>query len=467
MGWATMAASASSPLDSGPALRQYVRALALPAVGEQLLNTAVGLADVYMVGNLSQQAAAQLGYSSAVALTSTGLGNQMSWVLNILFMSVAIGSTALIARTTGAGNLADRQQYLRQSMIIGLVIGLLATLLVWFLGYFFLLAIGAAPDVLIIGETYMRIIALTLIPTALLFVGMACFRGAGDTRTPLYVMLGVNGINILITWLLVDGQFGLPPMGVNGAAIGTMIARGGGGCVIIALLLYGRSGLQLLPDLRPDFSIIRRILHIGLPTAGEQAVFHGALLLFTGLITGLGTVAYAAHFAVINIESLSFLPGLGYAAAAGALVGQALGAQSPQRARALAYEAVWQGGTMMVITGLVMFFFPGPLIAIFTNDPAVIAAGTAPLQAAGLVQFALALSFILNGALRGAGDTRWPMYNRIIGTWCFRLPLALLFVHSLGMGLNGIWLAMCTDFTLQASLSLWRFESGRWQHIEV
>ncbi len=454
-----------SPLDIS--VRRRVLTLALPAVGEQLLNTAVGLTDVYLVGNLSRQAVATLGYGSAVAQASVGLGNQMVWLVTVLFIAFAIGSTALIARAGGAQDKEEMQRVLQQSMLVALIIGLLTMLFVLGMAPPFLRLLDAPDPVLPHSLHYLQIIAPSLIPAALLFVGNACLRGVGDTRTPLYVMLGANGVNVFVSWLLVNGNLGLPTLGVGGAALGTAIGRGGGGLVVAVLLLRGRSGLRLTFDLRMHTPMIRRILKIGLPSAGEMLIFHGALLIFTRLVNSLGTVAYAAHSVTISIESLSFLPGMGYAAAAATLVGQGLGARSPRSAGDCAYESLWQGGLMMTLAGLVMVCFPEQLLALFNNDPAVVAAGVAPLRAAGLVQPALAASFILSGGLRGAGDTRWPLYVRLISTWGIRLPLALLLVGLLDYGLQGIWLAMCVDFTVQGLLSLWRFGSNRWQTIKV
>jgi putative MATE family efflux protein len=463
-----------------------VAKLALPSVGEQVLNTAVGLADVFLVGHLSLQAASQLGYSSATALAATGLANNFVWLMTVLFIALAIGSTALIARATGAGDVVQQQGILRQSMLLGLAIGLLATLLSWVTARPFLLLINAPPDVLPLGEQFIHTVAWSFVPASLLFIGTACLRGVGDTRTPLYVMLGVNGINILISWLLINGNMGAPILGVEGAAIGSAVARGSGGLLLVWLLWRGISGLKLAGSTerdagaereagveassRPtlvDPETLRRIVRIGLPSAGEQLVFQSALLIFVGFVTGLGTVAYAAHNVTITIESLSFLPGLGYAAASSALVGQALGAKAPQQAEAYAYESLWQGGLMMSLLGLLMVCFPQQIVALFVNDPAVVEMAAQPLRAAGLIQPALAVSFILLGALRGAGDTKWPLYSRIITTWGLRLPLTLLLVGQLNLGLAGIWLAMCADFTAQALLALWRFSQNRWKRIKL
>ncbi|NJL34782.1 MAG: MATE family efflux transporter [Chloroflexaceae bacterium] len=314
---------------------------------------------------------------------------------------------------------------------------------------------------------YLLVVSTTIIPTSLLLVGIACLRGVGDTRTPLYVMLGTNVVNILLTWLLVSGNMGLPALGVVGAAIGTAIARGGGGLLILWLLLRGRSGLKLTNPFQVDTAILRRLTNIGATKRGRNVCVHAALLVFVGFINSLGTVAYAAHTAIINIESISFLPGFGYAFAASTLVGIGLGAQSPAKAEAYSHEAMRQGMVMMTLIGLTMIFFPEALLSLFVDDPAVIATGADSLRAAGMIQPVLAVGFILNGALRGAGDTKWPLISRLITAWGIRLPLAWLLVVELGMGLNGIWLTMCIDFTVQALLAMWRFASGRWKTIEV
>lgn len=447
--------------------RRRVFTLALPAVGEQLLNTLVGLADVYLVGNMSAAASAALGYSSATALTAAGLGNQFTWIVMVLFMAVGIGATALAARAVGARDRDQLGRIVRQTMLLAALAGAIATVLGLLLAEPFLALIDAPAETRAIGAAYIHTNALGFVPAALLLAGTALLRGSGDTRTPLVVMLGVNAVNIAVSWLLINGQFGLPILGVQGAAIGAALARSLGGLTLLALLLRGHSGLRLRLDPRPDSETAARLLRVGLPTAGEQFVFQAALLIFVRFVTDLGTAAYAAHNLTITIESLSFLPGMGYAAATSALVGQALGARKPRDAENYAYEALLQGGLMMTLLGATMVAFPAQLVGLFIDDPAVVATATPILRAAGLVQPALAVSFITLGALRGAGDTRWPLFSRLVTTWLVRLPLTFFAVGWLGMGLNGVWLAMCADFTLQAILALLRFSNGKWQRIEV
>lgn len=461
------AASVERAAPATPSARRRVMALALPAVGEQLLNTMVGLADVYLVGNLSAAAAERLGYGSATAIAAAGLGNQFIWLMMVVFMAMGVGATALVARAVGARDEEAARRVVRQAFLLAALMGAAVTVLALFVAEPFLALIGAPPETVEPSLAYIRINAAAFLPAVLLMVGTACLRGAGDTRTPLLLMLAINVTNVGVALLLVNGAMGLPALGVLGAALGAALGRGLGGIAVLALLLRGHAGLRLTLGGGSDWTTLRRLVNVGLPSAGEQMIFQGAMLIFVRFVNDLGTQAYAAHNIAITIESLSFLPGMGYAVATSALVGQALGARDPRAAEGYAYESLFQGALMMSLIGAAMVIFPRELVALFTSDPAVIDAAVAPLRAAGLVQPALAVSFTLLGAMRGAGDTRWPLLSRLLSTWGVRLPLTIIAVSWLGLGLPGVWLAMCSDFTVQAILALWRFSAGRWQQIEL
>ncbi len=445
--------------------RRRVLNLALPAVGEQVLNTLVGMVDVFLIGHLSLTAAAVVGYSSAQALAGAGLATQMVWIANVLFAAVGIGATALVARARGADDLPQAGLALRQSLLIGAAAGLLAMLLVP-LAPHLLAAMGATPDVLAISTHFFSISAIGFIPTAVLLVGMAALRGTGDTRTPLVLMLGVNVVNMVCSWFLINGNFGAPILGAVGGATGAVVGRTLGALALLFLLSRRRDAMRLTRDLLPNPTMLRRILHIGAPSAGEQLVFQGALLIFVSFITALGTASYAAHNLVVTIESLSFLPGMGYGAAASALVGQALGASRADEAEATANEALLQSAILMSALGLVMALIPHQLLSLFVTDQAVIEAGAGPLRIAGLFQPMFAVNMVLSGALRGAGDTKWPLYIKFISTWVVRLPLVLV-AAWLGAGLMGFWIAMGCDFFVQAMLTRWRFGRGVWKGTKV
>ena len=446
--------------------RTRVFKLAMPAVSEQILNTTVGLMDVLLVGRLPAAAAAVLGYSSATALAATGLANEMYWTTILLFMAIGTGCTALTARAKGAHDRDMGNEALRQGMIMAVISAVIMTIVVMY-GAQTMMSVYRADDVVTtLGAQVLTILGYSLIPTAIGMVGMAAMRGAGDTRTPLYIMIAVNVINVGLSYLLIGGSFGIPPMGVAGAAIGAAVARTVGMIMTLVVLLRGRAGLHLTRWLAPQLDMMRRVVRVGLPFAGEQAVFQGALMVFLGMVTQLGTAAYAAHNVVIRIESLSFLPGWGYGIAASALVGQALGAKRADEAQAATKEAFVQTSIIMIVLGGIMVLIPGFLLRLFIFDESVVQAGIVPLQIAGVFQIGMGANFVYSGALRGAGDTKWPLYTKIIATWGFRLPIAYAMLHF-GYGLNGVWIAMGLDFFIQALLAYVRFRQGSWRTMQV
>lgn len=446
-------------------LRRQVFKLALPAVGEQFLNLLVGLADVYLIGHISARAAAQLGYGAAQGLAGVGLANNVVWLVTTLFMAGAVGGTALIARATGAKETGEANAIVRQSVLLGLVMGLVGFVGMYTLATATMQLLNAPAEIVPLGVAFQHIVAFSMPLAGVMFMCNAVLRGAGDTRTPLLIMLLVNGLNIMISWLLVNGQFGLPVLGVSGAAWGTAIARGVGGLVAIGVLMRGVGIIKLDRLPRPDGELLRRITRIGLPTAAEMLAFQGALVIFARFITGLGTLPYAAHNTVINAESISFLPGFGFAVAATTLVGQGLGARDARLARQSGHEAFWQSAVFMTIMGLLFILVPEWFLGLLVDDPAVIAAGVTPLRMVGVIQPLLAANFVYAGALRGAGDTRWPLLIKLISPWLVRLPLAFLLIPS--MGLNGAWVAMSVDLALQGVLAWWRFRSDSWERIKV
>jgi MATE family multidrug resistance protein len=439
------------------AIRRDVLRLALPAMGEQLLSMMVGIVDTFLVGHLG-----------AAPLAAVGLSNQWVFMATTLFGAIATGSTALIARFMGAQNSEDADQVLRQSMVVGALIGAVATAFGLGLARSAVMLLGAPEDVVGLSTDYLRVVSSIFFFSTLMFIGNASLRGAGDTRTPLYVMLVVNVLNVAVAWTAINGPFGLPKLGVVGSALGAATGRFVGGVLVIAILLKGRAGIRLrLDSSRPDWDMIRRILRIGLPTGAEQMLFRGGQMFFARILAELGTVAYAANQVAINGWSLSFMPGFGFALAATTLVGQGLGAEDPDVAQQRGYSAFRMGAVLMTLVGLTFLLFPAQIVGFFTNEPEVIALGTMPLQVVGLIQPMLAASMIFSGALRGAGDTRFPMVVTGGAIWVVRLPLAYLFALVLGGGLVGAWAAMALDMVLRGVLNFFRFRAGRWKTLQV
>ena len=296
--------------------------LALPAVGEQMLNMSIGLADTFMVGHLGAQAVAAVGLANTVVL-----------IVTTFFAAVATGVTALVARHNGGGEVSLSQTILHQGYLLGALIGIIFTALGVLLAHPAMRVLQAPADVIGPATGYLQIVALTFALSALMFIGSAALRGAGDTRTPMLVMLGVNVINIGVAYVAIYGMGPIPRMGVAGSAIGAALGRGTGSLIIMAVLLRGRRGLKLRPaGFKIDMLQIRRILNIGLPAGAEQLLLRLGQTIFVVTVAGLGTQVLAAHQLANQAESLSYMPGFGFAVAATTLAGRGLGARDPARA---------------------------------------------------------------------------------------------------------------------------------------
>jgi putative MATE family efflux protein len=305
---------------------------------------------------------------------------------------------------------------------------------------------------------------------ALLFIGDAVVRGTGDTRTPMVVMSLVNVVNAAVSAGLVYGLGPLPQLGVLGAGIGSATSAAVGGLAVAFVLLRGRSrtGLRIvLRTLRFDPQRTWRLLRIGVPAGVEQLVMRVAQLALATIVTRLGTAAYAGHQLGIQLLSVAFMPGFAFSVASTALVGQELGRQAGRRAEACARAASWMALGIMCTIGLVVFLLARPLLQLFTSDPAVITQGLYAMRGCALIQPPLAYYFVLAGALRGAGDTRFTLLVQGLCIWVLRLPLALGLGVLLGLGLVGVWAGMILDMTGRALLLGLRFRSGAWKRLSI
>lgn len=433
--------------------------LAWPVVVEQMLGTAVGLLGTYLVGHLG-----------GAALAAVGLSSQLVMLLTAVFSAVGVGSTALIARHVGAGEPQKAEEIAGQSLILALGMGVLVALPCFLWGEGLLRALGGEPQVTAAGSSYLFAVGTTMPLLALLFVGNAVMRGAGDTRTPMAIMGAVNLVNAAVAWALIYGVGPLPALGVLGAGIGSAASSAVGGALALRALLSGenRGGLRVrLPSLRFHRTTVWRILRIGLPSGAEQGLLRLAQLVMAGVVTQLGTAAYAGHQLGIQLLSVAFTPGFAFSVAATTMVGQELGRQCPRRAREAVLASAWLALAVMCTGGVLAYLFAEPLVRFFTSDPEVIPQGVRAVWGCALIEPALAWYFVLSGGLRGAGDTGFVLLAQALPIWVIRLPLAQLFGVTLGWGLLGVWAAMILDMSVRALMLGLRFRGGRWERIRV
>jgi putative MATE family efflux protein len=287
-------------------------------------------------------------------------------------------------------------------------------------------------------------------------------QGTGNTKTPMYALIAVNLLYLTIAYPLIYGYWGFPAWGLTGAAIATGLAEGAG---VVYLFWANRKLFGKSLAIRRD--LLRSTWQIGAPVSGERMFQQAGIILYTKIVLLYGTVTYAAHQVGLSIESLSFLPGHGFAIAAATMVGQSIGAGKYVRAQMENWEANRLASIAMASMGVLFFFFPYALLRIFTNDEAVVELGTVFLRIVAILQIPLALTMVLAGSLRGAGDTRFIMWTTTIGMWGVRVPIAVIAGSWLALDVFFVWSAMIADWTVRMGLLLWRYRSERWKAIQV
>jgi putative MATE family efflux protein len=304
-----------------------------------------------------------------------------------------------------------------------------------------------------------------------MFVANACLRGAGDTLTPAISMIAVNLINMAFSFGLTYGWWGLPRMGFNGIAAGTVIAYVVGGLLQFAVLISGRGGLRLhWHRLRPHWHTLKRIFRIGVPAGVEGLLIWIAQFAIVIVINKMDTtnVTAAAHLNAVKIEAFSYLPGWAFATAAATLVGQSLGMKDPRRAKRGAYLAFAIGGGVMTLCGVAFILFGRHFAAwMLPNQPAVAALTARCLFVTGFIQSGFAASMIFSGALRGAGDTVVVMAINLLSTIVLRLAGVLIVVFIFKQGLIAVWVVLAGELFVRGLLGWLRFEKGGWRHLEV
>ncbi len=438
--------------------RHDVLHLAWPSVVEQLLIQLFSMVDMMMVGGVGP-----------AAIAAIGLTNQPVFLAMAAFMALNVGTTALVARFVGAGDVEEANTAARQSLIIITVLGLLATIMLYSFAEPVVLFMGAEEDAIGYALTYLRMIALGFIPQTIGMSVTAMLRGSGDTRTPMRYNLIANLVNVVGNILLINGYLGFPRWGVFGAALATTIGRVVGMILALHAISSGKSILRIsLKDkFAPRFDLIQRIIKVGAPAMLEQLVMRFGMVTYTRVVSGLGTMVYAAHQIGMNIVGLSFTPGMGFGMAATSLVGRSLGRKRPDWAETYGWQTRRIGTMVATFMGFVFFFGGGYLAALYTDDPDVIKNAATALKIIALVQPLQSTQFILAGALRGAGDTRWPLISTLVGVVFVRVALATLFVNVLDWNLPGAWLAMAIDQCTRSMFIYFRYRSGHWKTARV
>jgi multidrug resistance protein, MATE family len=438
-------------LSAEPAvLRRQVLGLAWPVIGENLLETLLGIVDTILVSGLG-----------TAALAGVGSGQQIMFFVMSALSALSVGSSILVAQAVGARDVKRAGRLARQSLLWSVIFSVPLALIGVALSHPVMGLFGLAPEVAEIGAAYMSVTMGTVVVLVALVIGGGVLRGAGDSRTPMIVTTIANIVNIGLAYGLIYGHFGLPALGAVGSAWATFMARGLALVLLIIVLWKGRKGVTIRGEgsWRPDFSVARHVLSLGLPASVEQVLSSTGFLVLTAVVAHLGTNTLAAQRISMTALSFSFLPGFGFAMAGTALVGQSIGARRPDIGGSVAKIATTWAVLWMGTFGALMFIFATPIMGFFTSDPVVTQIGADGLRIVAISQPLWAIGMVQSGALRGTGDTRFPSVMGAIGTWSAVL-LAWLFSRLPGAGLPAVWMAFVVTTPVTSFLTWRRLRSS-------
>jgi putative MATE family efflux protein len=439
------------------ALLRTTWSLAWPVIGSFSVESLANLVSMLMVGRLGPDAVA-----------AVGVGVQVLGAVDTVVMAVGTGAVAIVARHCGARERGDAELALAQSVVTAVVLGLCAAVPVALFAPELVAAFDVGPGVIGAGTPFLRVVMFAVPAIAVVFVCSTSLRASGDMRTPLWAWVVIAVVNVGADLVFIFGLLGMPRLGATGAAVGTLCATWTGAAVLLGVLLRGRSAMWIRPAMfAPRLDVVRRVLRVGAPAGLENILLQLGFIFYIVFAARYGTPEVAAYFIGVRILALSFLPGFGFAAAAGTLVGQNLGARRPDEAARSGWTAVGLALALMTSAGVVIFLLARPIARLFTDDPAVLEATVTFIHVLAVAQPFMAVDFTLGGALRGAGDTRFPLASLLVSFYGVRLVWSWLVTNWLGWSVGWLWLALVADFSTRAVLKTWRFRTGRWKTVTV
>ena len=454
-------------------MREYRRKLNTPMIGvilslawptmlEQLLQTAVQYIDTAMVGALGTHATAAVGATTTV-----------NWLINSTISALSVGFLAYIAKSCGAGEEEKAKRAAAQSALVVLVVGIIFTVLTLALSGVIPAWMRVDPAIQKLAAQYFFILYLPMLPRTASIIFGTDLRAAGYTRTPMKIGVVMNGINVILNFLLIYPTrqtviFGRvitvygAGWGVLGAAAASAAAFTIGGVYITSVLwkhpLVSPRGQSLIPDRE----ILQPCLKVAFPNMLQRFGTSLGYVAFASMINSLGEVATAAHTIANTVESAFYIPGYGMQTAAATLAGNAYGARDRQRMKELARMFIPIEILLMIFSGGALYLLAPGLVGIFSDSAEVIMLGTTVLRMVAVSEPFYGFSIIVEGLMQGVGKTKAPFIYNIIGMWGIRIIGTFISTQLLGYGLVSAWACMIAHNMLLFVLFLTSYLRGSW-----
>lgn len=438
-------------------LRRAVFLLAVPMVLELVLESTFAVVDIFFV--------AKLGPS---AVATVGLTESFLFLIYAVAMGLSMGVTAIVARRIGEGKRDEAAISAAQAILVALLVSVLPAVIGIVYAQDLLRLMGADAWSLEHGYRYTQWMLGGNAVIMLLFVINAIFRGAGDAAIAMRVLWLANGLNIVLCPLLIQGVGPIPALGIEGAAIATNIGRGAGVVYQLWVLFRGGKHIRVLASqLAWRGAVLWQIVRTSLGGIGQMIIAMTSWIFLMRVLASVGNEAVAGATIAIRVMMFVLMPAWGMSNAAATLVGQSLGAGTPERAEA----AVWQVGRYnmiyLLLVSVVFFLFPQALLGFFTDEARVVAIGAEWLRILSYSLFVYGWWMVSVQAFNGAGDTVTPTKINIVFFWVIQIPLAWLLALHLNWQHSGVFWATFVSETAVGLFTLWLFSRGGWKTVKV
>ena len=446
-------------------MRSDILTIALPSLVELVLTSLTSMADQIMVGRLPGQLGVQ-------ALSAVGLCMNPKVILMTALMAINTGTTAVVARYRGMGNQEKANQTFKQSLIFNIFLSAIMMVI----GVVFARELigliagnGISETTVEYAVTYFRIQMYGFIPLMMTNTVTSTLRAIGDSKMPMVYNTIANVVNLFFNYGLIYGKLGMPEMDVAGASLATVIGQ----CVafVIAMYIMFSKKRYVYLDFKEktgyNKTIMSNVLGIGLPSMLEQLCLRIGIIIYSRIVASLGDIAYATHMVCMNIQSLTFMSGMAFQNSATTLMGQSLGRRRLDMAdnytRMTRNISFW----ISCVIGVILALFGGQIVNIYNSTPEIVEMGGKLLAIVAITQPFQSSQFVTTGALRGAGDTKYPAVVIFICTLIVRSVLGYIFVIQLNMGLIGAWFAIVVDQLLKTAMIFARYNTGKWRFFKL
>ena len=433
-------------------LSRQLASLAGPIFVETLLVMMLGAVDTFMLSRHSDNSVA-----------AVGVVNQLMNLIFLLFEVISLGTSILCSQYIGAGRRDKVIQVVGISLMFNLISGLLISLGLVFFAEDALHVMGLRPDLMGYGLPYMKIVGGFAFLQAMSLSLSAALRSADKAKYPMYVSMVVNVLNIFGNYTLIFGKFGMPALGVEGAAISTSFCR----CVSVVILfivLFKKHIPSFPKELFTPFPWIelKNLLKIGIPSAGEHMSYSLSQVVITYFINMISNQALATRSYVVNIVMFTYIFALAIAQGGAILIGHLVGMKKIRAAYAIGRRVMKLGTTASVSLSLLTAIFGKSILGVLTDDPWIIATGASILWIEVLLENGRALNFFGVNSLRSAGDIYFPVIVGIVVMWAIQVVGSYFFGISLGWGLVAMWAIFALDENIRGFIFVHRWNSFKW-----